>query len=56
MGFIKGIAAHLEPGGEAWLVLSDLALAFCEALTSVAGHLHGMLVRLRKKIRCSIYA
>jgi prophage antirepressor-like protein len=25
MGFIKGLAAHLEPGGEGWLVLSDLA-------------------------------
>jgi methylase of polypeptide subunit release factors len=24
-GFIKGLAAHLEPGGEGWLVLSDLA-------------------------------
>ena len=25
MGFIEGLAAHLEPGGEGWLVLSDLA-------------------------------
>lgn len=25
MGFIGGLAAHLEPGGEGWLVLSDLA-------------------------------
>ena len=25
MGFIDGLAAHLEPGGEGWLVLSDLA-------------------------------
>ena len=25
MGFIKGLAAHLEPAGEGWLVLSDLA-------------------------------
>jgi len=25
MGFIRGLAAHLEPGGEGWLVLSDLA-------------------------------
>ena len=24
-GFISGLAAHLEPGGEGWLVLSDLA-------------------------------
>lgn len=24
-GFIKGLADHLEPGGEGWLVLSDLA-------------------------------
>lgn len=24
-GFLSGLAAHLEPGGEAWLVLSDLA-------------------------------
>ncbi len=24
-GFIAGLAAHLEPGGEGWLVLSDLA-------------------------------
>lgn len=24
-GFIQGLAAHLEPGGEGWLVLSDLA-------------------------------
>ncbi|NJD33374.1 MAG: class I SAM-dependent methyltransferase [Betaproteobacteria bacterium] len=25
MGFTEGLAAHLEPGGEGWLVLSDLA-------------------------------
>lgn len=25
MGFVRGLAAHLEPGGEGWLVLSDLA-------------------------------
>lgn len=25
MGFIEELAAHLEPGGEGWLVLSDLA-------------------------------
>jgi methylase of polypeptide subunit release factors len=25
LGFINGLAAHLEPGGEGWLVLSDLA-------------------------------
>ena len=25
LGFIKGLAEHLEPGGEGWLVLSDLA-------------------------------
>ena len=24
-GFINGLAAHLEPGGEGWLILSDLA-------------------------------
>ncbi|MBK7898745.1 MAG: class I SAM-dependent methyltransferase [Azonexus sp.] len=24
-GFLAGVAAHLEPGGEAWLILSDLA-------------------------------
>jgi methylase of polypeptide subunit release factors len=24
-GFLKGVAAHLEPGGEAWLILSDIA-------------------------------
>ena len=24
-GFLAGLAAHLEPGGEAWLILSDLA-------------------------------
>jgi len=24
-GFINGLAAHLEPGGEGWLVLSDFA-------------------------------
>ncbi len=24
-GFLKGLAAHLEPGGEGWLLLSDLA-------------------------------
>ena len=24
-GFIKGLAGHLEPGGEGWLILSDLA-------------------------------
>ena len=25
MGFIGGLADHLEPGGEGWLILSDLA-------------------------------
>ncbi|MHB1175858.1 MAG: methyltransferase [Sulfuriferula sp.] len=25
MGFLNGLAAHLEPGGEGWLILSDLA-------------------------------
>jgi SAM-dependent methyltransferase len=25
MGFIRGLATHLEPGGEGWLILSDLA-------------------------------
>jgi len=25
MGFIKGLSEHLEPGGEGWLILSDLA-------------------------------
>jgi len=24
-GFLRGVAAHLEPGGEGWLILSDLA-------------------------------
>ena len=24
-GFLRGLAAHLEPGGEGWLILSDLA-------------------------------
>jgi hypothetical protein len=24
-GFIDGLAAHLEPGGEGWLLLSDIA-------------------------------
>ncbi|MCU6433001.1 methyltransferase [Undibacterium sp. Jales W-56] len=24
-GFLSGVAAHLEPGGEAWLIMSDLA-------------------------------
>ena len=24
-GFIDGLAAHLTPGGEGWLILSDLA-------------------------------
>ena len=24
-GFLGGLAAHLEPGGEGWLILSDLA-------------------------------
>jgi prophage antirepressor-like protein len=24
-GFLAGLAAHLEPGGEGWLVLSDIA-------------------------------
>jgi prophage antirepressor-like protein len=23
--FLQGLAAHLEPGGEGWLILSDLA-------------------------------
>jgi SAM-dependent methyltransferase len=25
LGFLDGLAAHLEPGGEGWLILSDLA-------------------------------
>jgi SAM-dependent methyltransferase len=25
LGFLRGLAAHLEPGGEGWLLLSDLA-------------------------------
>jgi D-serine deaminase-like pyridoxal phosphate-dependent protein len=25
LGFLKGLPAHLAPGGEGWLVLSDLA-------------------------------
>ncbi|MES2365125.1 MAG: class I SAM-dependent methyltransferase [Pseudomonadota bacterium] len=25
MGFLNGLAAHLEPGGEGWLIISDLA-------------------------------
>ena len=25
LGFIKGLAAHLAPGGEGWLILSDFA-------------------------------
>ncbi len=25
LGFVNGLAAHLEPGGEGWLILSDLA-------------------------------
>src|SRR6187549_3998817 len=24
-GFLRGLPAHLEPGGEGWLLLSDLA-------------------------------
>jgi methylase of polypeptide subunit release factors len=24
-GFLNGLAAHLEPGGEGWLILSDFA-------------------------------
>jgi hypothetical protein len=24
-GFLNGAAAHLKPGGEAWLIISDLA-------------------------------
>jgi methylase of polypeptide subunit release factors len=51
MGFIKGLAAHLEPGGEGWLVLSDIAehlglrsradllAAFDEAGLNVAGRM-----------------
>jgi SAM-dependent methyltransferase len=25
LGFLRGLSAHLEPGGEGWLILSDLA-------------------------------
>ena len=25
LGFLNGLAAHLTPGGEGWLILSDLA-------------------------------
>jgi SAM-dependent methyltransferase len=50
-GFLNGLAAHLEPGGEGWLVLSDLAehlglrsrgdlmAAFDEAGVGVVGRL-----------------
>jgi SAM-dependent methyltransferase len=50
-GFINGLAAHLEPGGEGWLVLSDfgehlglrsraeLLFAFDEAGLKVAGRM-----------------
>ncbi len=51
MGFIKGLAAHLQPDGEGWLVLSDIAehlglrsradllAAFDEAGLQVAGRM-----------------
>ena len=51
MGFIKGLAAHLQPDGEGWLVLSDIAehlglrsradllAAFDEAGLKVAGRM-----------------
>lgn len=25
LGFLNGLAGHLEPGGEGWLILSDIA-------------------------------
>ena len=25
LGFLNGLASHLEPGGEGWLILSDFA-------------------------------
>ncbi len=28
LGFLRGLSAHLEPGGEGWLILSDLAEHF----------------------------
>jgi methylase of polypeptide subunit release factors len=38
-GFLQGLAAHLTPGGEGWLILSDLAehleLRSREALTTM---------------------
>jgi len=52
LGFLKGLAGHLAPGGEGWLILSDLAehlglrsrgellQAISEAGLAVAGRLH----------------
>lgn len=53
-GFLAGLAAHLEPGGEGWLILSDLAVhlglrdpAEVESLIAAAG----LAVRARHDAR-----
>ncbi|WP_245633697.1 methyltransferase [Amycolatopsis jejuensis] len=53
-GFIRGVADHLTPGGEAWLVLSDLAELLrlrtrAQLLTEFAAA--GLAVRGRMEVR-----
>lgn len=55
-GFLSGLAAHLEPGGEGWLILSDLAehlgLRSRETLLSWIAE-SGLMVRGRIDIKPS---
>ncbi|MCY7370302.1 MAG: class I SAM-dependent methyltransferase [Polaromonas sp.] len=52
-GFLAGLAAHLTPGGEGWLILSDLAehlglRSRAELLTAIAGA--GLVVAGRTEV------
>ena len=54
LGFLQGLSAHLAPGGEGWLILSDLAehlglRSRAELLTAIENaHLH-VIGRLEAK-------
>ena len=54
LGFLNGLAAHLAPGGEGWLLLSDLAEHLglrtrASLLTAIAGA--GLIVAGRAEVR-----
>jgi SAM-dependent methyltransferase len=54
LGFLGGLSAHLEPGGEGWLILSDMAehlglRSRAELLAAIAGAGLKVLARLDAK-------